>query len=92
MIFRDSEFRNFLIYINKTRYGVELKHPVQPLLRLKPLCSVRNLLHNRKLENLGNFLIRFFSYYNFVVHVHVRIAHLVYSDVYHSHITKNRTT
>ncbi|KAJ4883537.1 Dicer-like protein 4 [Raphanus sativus] len=33
-------------------YGVELKHPVQPLLRLKPLCSVRNLLHNRKLENL----------------------------------------
>ncbi|ESQ42054.1 hypothetical protein EUTSA_v100124260mg, partial [Eutrema salsugineum] len=33
-------------------YGVELKHPVQPLLRLKPLCYVRNLLHNRKRENL----------------------------------------
>ncbi|KAJ0266449.1 Dicer-like protein 4 [Hirschfeldia incana] len=33
-------------------YGVELKHPRQPLLRLKPLCYVRNLLHNRKRENL----------------------------------------
>ncbi|KAL0887460.1 hypothetical protein Bca101_011443 [Brassica carinata] len=33
-------------------YGVQLKHPAQPLLRLKPLCYVRNLLHNRKRENL----------------------------------------
>ncbi|XP_013667310.2 dicer-like protein 4 isoform X1 [Brassica napus] len=33
-------------------YGVKLKHPLQPLLRLKPLCYVRNLLHNRKRENL----------------------------------------
>jgi endoribonuclease Dicer len=33
-------------------YGVELKHPAQPLLRVKPLCHVRNLLHNRMQTNL----------------------------------------
>ncbi|CAN8252441.1 unnamed protein product [Cochlearia groenlandica] len=31
---------------------VELKHPSQPLLRVKPLCHVRNLLHDRKRKNL----------------------------------------
>ncbi|XP_023636190.1 dicer-like protein 4 isoform X3 [Capsella rubella] len=34
-------------------YGVELKHPLQPLLRVKPVCHVRNLLHNRMQKNLG---------------------------------------
>ncbi|CAE6112025.1 unnamed protein product [Arabidopsis arenosa] len=33
-------------------YGVELKYPGQPLLRVKPLCHVRNLLHNRMQKNL----------------------------------------
>ncbi|KAL1189126.1 Dicer-like protein 4 [Cardamine amara subsp. amara] len=33
-------------------YGVELKHPVQPFLRVKPLCHVRNLLHDRRQKNL----------------------------------------
>ncbi|XP_010495321.1 PREDICTED: dicer-like protein 4 [Camelina sativa] len=33
-------------------YGVKLKHPGQPLLQVKPLFHVRNLLHNRMQKNL----------------------------------------
>lgn len=70
-----SEFKNLLISMHKTRYGVELKHPVQPLLRVKPLFHVRNLLHNRKMKNLGTFPKLIFAYHNFLVHVHVYTAH-----------------
>lgn len=43
----------------EVRFGVQLKYPEQPLLHAKPLFCLRNLLHNRKPEDSGNYFIRF---------------------------------
>ncbi|XP_019057832.1 PREDICTED: dicer-like protein 4 [Tarenaya hassleriana] len=37
----------------RKKYGIELKRPNQPLLLAKPVFHLRNLLHNRKMRNLG---------------------------------------
>ena len=43
----------------EVRFGVQLKHPEQPLLQAKPLFYLRNSLHNRKSEDSGNYFIWF---------------------------------
>ena len=43
----------------EVRFRVQLKYPEQPLLQAKPLFSLRNLLHNRKREDSGNYFIWF---------------------------------
>lgn len=43
----------------EVRFGILLKCPKQPLLHAKPLFCLRNLLHNRKPEDSGNYVIRF---------------------------------
>jgi len=35
------------------RFSIHLKYPEQPLLRVKPLPNLHNLLHNRKREDAG---------------------------------------
>ncbi|KAL6903528.1 hypothetical protein ACP4OV_004341 [Aristida adscensionis] len=44
----------------KERFGIELSHPEQPLLKAKQLFNLRNLLHNRLQESKGRELMEHF--------------------------------
>ncbi|KAH9654546.1 Dicer-like protein 4 [Citrus sinensis] len=48
--YKDSDSLSHVDHLISS-YGIHLKHPKQPLLRAKPLFRLRNLLHNRKLED-----------------------------------------
>lgn len=48
--YKDSDSSSHVEHLIRS-YGIHLRHPKQPLLRAKRLFRLRNLLHNRKLED-----------------------------------------